>query len=111
MTLIFDPVQLVPITQLTTSFVSYRVVSEANGVLIRQIVANNNDSGAQTFDITLDGATGADSKILYRAENVPAGATIILRVHDVIVSGEDIGIKASAASAVNIMISGIKLSA
>ena len=110
MAFIFEPVQLVTLTELTASFVSYRVVTELNGVLIRQIIANNRDSGDQTFSISVDGATGAATKILYRDVTVQAGETLILPVHDVIAVNEDIGIKASAATSINIMISGIRLS-
>ena len=106
----FDPIQLVPLTELTNSFVSYRLVTETNGVLIRQIIANNRDSGIQSFDITLDGATGAEAKRLYRNVEVQPGETLVLPVHDVVVNGENIGIKASNNSVINIMISGIKLS-
>lgn len=110
MPFVFEPVQLVPLTQLTASFVSYRVVSELNGVVIRQIIANNNDSGVQSFDITLDGVTGDDTQILYRNVEIQPHETLLLPVHDVLVLNEDIGIKASSAAAVNIMISGVKLS-
>ena len=110
MAVVFTPIQIVPLTELTASFVSYRVVSEANGILIRQIIANNRDSVARTFSISLDGATGAASKILYRDVEVQPGETLILPVHDVIANAEDIGAIASAASQINLMISGIALS-
>ena len=109
MTITFTPTQFVPITELTASFVSYYSVTEVNGILIRQIIANNRDSGIQSFDITLDGATGAESKILYRNIEIEPNDTLIIPVHDVLIQGDNIGIKASSGSVVNIMISGIQL--
>jgi hypothetical protein len=104
------PKQLKAATPLTTSYVTMYTVPASTTTIIKEILLANTTAGAVTASVSVvpSAGTASTSNNILGGVNIDPNSTIVVELHTLLITGDFISAKASAGSAVNIMISGVE---
>ncbi len=103
--------QLKAATTLTTSYVTMYTVPGSTTAIIKEILLANTTASAVTASVSVVPSAGSasTSNNILGAVNIDPNSTTVVELHTLMIAADFISAKASAGSAINIMISGVEV--